>query len=1196
MLQVKEVSKEYKTGSFIQHALKRVSLNLRDNEFVAILGPSGSGKTTLLNIIGGLDRYTDGDLVINGVSTRDYKDRDWDSYRNHTVGFVFQAYNLIPHQTVLSNVELALTISGVSASERKKRAMDALIKVGLKDHMYKKPSQMSGGQMQRVAIARALVNDPDIVLADEPTGALDSETSVQVMDLLKEVAKDRLVVMVTHNPELAYQYANRIINLKDGLITADSNPYNPEVVEPGVHKNLGKASMSFLTSMFLSLNNLLTKKTRTLLISFAGSIGIIGIALILSISAGVNQYIKSIEEETLLEYPITINSSSFDLTAMMGMSSESNSDKKDDVEVKERAIAGKTLTSISKNDLESLKKYIDNSDEIKSNANSIEYTFGITPTIFRLTDDSKKYRQINPDTSMSQMGFSAETSNSIMSEMTNSNYFYKLPNQKSLYEDKYEVKAGHWPENPYECVLVLTSNSEITDTVLYGLGLKDYSIYEDLLKRFTAGESVKDYDSKEGNYKYSDFIGLEMKVTPSYKFYSYDESTKTWINKTKDDDYMFNVVKNSHDFTISAVVVPNGNTDVTMLNPGLNYSADLEQVLIDEASKSDILKAQMADKKVDVFTGQEFGSEQKKDFNMSDLFTVDTSALTDSMGNMDMSQYDTSGLGSSLGDLSGLAAGMDMSGDYDQSLDLSGIDMSSLSGAIDADTINQLAMSSLSDIKVNIDESRTNDVINKIMTDFLEKNRSLFDTADFSKQVNDYLSSDAAKAIIQKQMEEAYSANQSQVTNEDILAAQQAIMDGYTQYLVSHPITDPNKIDEKWNEYLASEEGSKIINEQMGSIMGKMGNLPDDTFEKMAQALVAGFFECSAQNNSEAFNPTKIVGAFEAYINSEEGRAFVLSQLLSLVDMDDLSEQLNAALAKAAPQVLESMSPALNEIMAQIMNQMMTQISQAMSQAMSDGMASSISDLYGFSDLYSNADGMDQSAMEDMFKMNMNQSDMASYFSSMMNESNPTYVGNLAILGYADENNPSSISIYPKDFNSKENIKKLLDDYNAKQKADGQEDKVITYTDLVGSMMSSVTIIVDTISYVLIAFVAISLIVSSLMIGVITYISVFERRKEIGILRAMGASKKNISQVFNAETFIIGFLAGFMGILITLLLLLPINQIIHALSKNPNINASLPLAGAVILIALSVILTLIGGIIPSKKAAKSDPVEVLRAE
>ena len=594
MLQIRDIHKEYKTGSLVQKALDGVSLNLRDNEFVAILGPSGSGKTTLLNIIGGLDRYDNGDLIINGVSTKRYKDRDWDSYRNHTIGFVFQSYNLIPHQTVLSNVELALTISGISGKERRQKALDALDKVGLREQAHKKPNQMSGGQMQRVAIARALVNDPDILLADEPTGALDTETSIQVMDLLKEVAKDRLVVMVTHNPELAEEYATRIVKLKDGKITADSDPFEPELKEDAltpVHKNLGKASMSFFTALALSFNNLWTKKTRTILVAFAGSIGIIGIALILSLSNGINTYIDKIEAQTLSQYPLSIERSSISFMSMMMVSTETWEPAKEG-EVTEVPSVSQILSTVRTNDLISLRTYFDNEKkEIYDLTNGIEYSYSIEPQIFRF-EKNGEFRQINPNNDFASMGLS---SSSVFTSAYSMNVFFEMPENESLYINQYNVKAGRWPQNSNEAVLVLTSNGAVSDYIIYAFGLRDTAELDKMVRDFSNGIEVVS-DQEHYTWHYEDFMGKTFKVVPAYEFYKYDEKQKVYTDMRNSNDYMRSLLKKSQDLKIVGIIQPKENQDILMLNSGIYYGKDLKEELRAKAENADIVKKQLADR------------------------------------------------------------------------------------------------------------------------------------------------------------------------------------------------------------------------------------------------------------------------------------------------------------------------------------------------------------------------------------------------------------------------------------------------------------------------------------------------------------------------------------------------------------------------------------------------------------------------
>ena len=1015
MLQIKNIYKEYRTGELVQKALDGVSLNLRDNEFVAILGPSGSGKTTLLNIIGGLDRYDRGDLIINGISTKKYKDRDWDSYRNHTIGFVFQSYNLIPHQTILANVELALTISGVSPAERKERALKALEEVGLGNQGHKKPNQLSGGQMQRVAIARALVNNPDILLADEPTGALDSDTSVQVMDLLKEVAKDRLVVMVTHNPELAKEYASRIVELRDGTIRHDSNPYevnDNELVKPE-HKNMGKSSMSFLTSLSLSFNNLKTKKARTFLTSFAGSIGIIGIALILSLSTGVNQYIQSIEEETLSEYPLQIQSSGFDITSMMtDMQSEAENTNENQTKIHVSQMITNMFSKIGSNDLKSLKQYLDSNNNIKKESNSIEYTYNVSPQIY--SDNTDNIRQVHPDQSFASLGLGSSTnSNSLMSSMMSTDVFYQMPENKSLYENQYDMKAGRWPQNYNECVLVLTKNGNMSDFMLYTLGLRDYSELDKMVEQFSKEEDVQT-PSIDSSYSYDDILNKQFKLVNATDYYEYDSQYHVYKDKTDNEDYMKKLVQNGETIKIVGIVQPTDSSTVSMLRAGIAYPASLTTHVIEQAQQSDIVKKQLSDTNTDVFTGTKFTDRQKQTFDMNSLFTVDTDMMKKAF------QFDTS----------------------------------------------KLSM----------------------------------DNIDFSDIQIDYPNID---------IEKMFSNMQVNLTEEDLQPMVNALTADFQSYFLKNPITDPNQIEAYLTTYLQTSNAQSIVQSQMPALIEKSG----------------------------------LVEQFQA-------------QLQSTIEQYSTS----------------------------IMQSLQTQIEAKLTKQMSS-MASQIQ----------NAISIDATAFQKAIQMNMSEKELSELMMSLMTTDVASYDNNLKKLGYADFAQPNAINIYPKDFDSKQRIIDVLDQYNNRmEKVD--KDKVISYTDYVGTLMSSVTDIVNVISYVLIAFVAISLVVSSIMIGVITYISVLERKKEIGILRAIGASKRNVSQVFNAETFIIGLLAGVLGIVITLILLVPGNMLIHYYAGNVDVNATLPIGGAVILIVLSVILTLIGGLIPSQKAAQEDPVTALRTE
>ena len=867
MLQLKNITKNYLSGDNEVQALKGINIEFRENEFVSILGQSGCGKTTLLNIIGGLDRYTSGDLIINGKSTKEFKDKDWDTYRNHSVGFVFQSYNLIPHQTVLANVELALTISGVGKSERKKRAIEALQKVGLGDQINKKPNQMSGGQMQRVAIARALVNDPDILLADEPTGALDSKTSVQVMEILKEISKDRLIIMVTHNPELAKKYSSRIVKLLDGKIIDDSNPYksSEEDVKKARNKKdkSGKASMKFTTAVRLSLNNLMTKKGRTFLTSFAGSIGIIGIALILSLSHGMQSYINRVEEDTLSSYPLTIQEASIDVTSMLeAMMGNGEKEEHNDNKIYSRPIVNNILETVSTklqtNNLEEFKKYLESGDtNIKDYINAIQYEYNLNLNIYKQNED-KTYQQVNPSKVFDELGFgemmeSRQSTSSMMSgsmTMTQTDVWNEMLDNQNLLQSQYDVLAGKWPTKYNEVVLIVDENNEISDYTLYSLGIKDIKELNESMEKIKNKEKVEAGESE--SYSYDDLLNYKFKILLNTDYYK--ESGNAWQDMSNDDEYMKNVVDNAEEITIVGIIKPN-EENVSSSGAGMiGYTKELKEYVINKINETEIVKEQKENPNINVFTGIEFPENQNSSFDYSQL----------------------------------------------------------------------------------TDEQR-------------------------------------------------------------------------------------------------------------------------------------------------------------------------------------------------------------------------------------------------------------------MYMATLSEAELAELMKNYAENSTATYDSNLSTLGVVDLNKPSTINIYPKDFESKDMITTRISEYNDKQTNDGKEENVITYTDIVGVMMSSVSTIINVISYVLIAFVGISLVVSSIMIGIITYISVLERTKEIGILRSIGASKKDVSRVFNAETLIIGLVAGLIGIVVTLLLNIPINMIIKSIVGISNIS-KLPTAGAIILVVISVGLTMIAGLIPARFAAKRDPVEALRTE
>ncbi len=1064
MLQLKKIHKQYKTGDLVQTALDKVSLNLRDCEFVAILGPSGSGKTTLLNIIGGLDRYDSGDLIINGISTKKYTDRDWDSYRNHTIGFVFQSYNLIPHQTVLANVELALTISGVSGAERRRRATEALQKVGLGNQLHKHPTEMSGGQMQRVAIARALVNDPDILLADEPTGALDSETSIQVMELLKEVAKDRLVVMVTHNPELAHQYATRIVQLKDGVIRSDTDPFEPDTAQlaPPVHKSMGRSSMSPLTSLSLSFNNLLTKKARTLLTAFAGSIGIIGIALIISLSAGVNQYIDDTERSTLSEYPLQILSSGMDLTSMLtsGSPTSASGTTAEEGMVPVRQLITQMVAGITSNDLKSLKTYLESDDcTIAEDATSIEYSYNVQPQIYR-EDADGSIRQVNPDSSLSSLGISSTSStNSMMSSMMNTSVFYQLPESDELYNSQYEVKAGRWPEKYNECVAVLGADGTITDYALYALGLRDSAELDKMIQQFAQNQNV-DVPTDFKTYRYSDFIGIQFKLVNAADRYLRDDDHNAWVDKSDDKDFMKSLVASSETLTVVGVVQPKEDASASMLSSGIAYPAALTQHVIAAAADSQMVKDQLASPAINVMNGEPFGTEDASAFDMSSLFRIDTDMLKSAF------QFDTSKLN------------FDLSGAFD--LDNGSVDLGSL---LDPD-----------DFQLDLDLTETPDLDMSILTD-------LFANMDLS------VSEDKMQELAQK------------------------VLVGYKDYVIGNGILNLNKIS--FSQYLKSDAFKTLMNDAMGELFDQ-------------DALQAQF--------SEAMQ-TAMSTLMESY-----------SSQIS----ETLQTQLGSAMQTAMTKLMTQMSQNIQSQMQQSFSQLGSQMESALK--------------------------IDATAFQKAIQFNMSEDDLTDLMKSAMLSSTATYDSNLQTLGYADLDAPSQIKIYPQDFDHKASVVAKLDAYNNNMRSQGADDKVIHYTDVVGTLMTSVTEIINMISNMLVAFVSISLVVSSIMIGVITYISVLERRKEIGILRAIGASKRNISEVFNAETFIIGLCSGVMGIVLSEILLIPGNMLIQKISNGTNVVARLPLNAALVLIVLATVLTILGGFIPAKGASRSDPVKALRSE
>ena len=1048
MLQIKNVSKKYKTGELVQIALNDVSLNLRDNEFVSILGPSGSGKTTLLNIIGGLDRYDSGDLIINEVSTKDYKDRDWDSYRNHTIGFVFQSYNLIPHQSVLSNVELALTIGGISKKERKARALAALEQVGLKDQAHKKPNQMSGGQMQRVAIARALVNNPDILLADEPTGALDTQTSIQVMELLKEVAKDRLVVMVTHNPELAETYSTRIVKLRDGVIVDDSDPYNVEETFRAKYKNLGKASMAFTTALSLSFNNLLTKKGRTILTAFAGSIGIIGIALILSLSTGFQNYIDKIQEDTLTSYPLTIYADTADTTsALLSMVANRQEGVDGSDVVKENQFISTMMASVGKNDLTSFKKYLEEEkDVIDTMVSKVHYTYSVQPLIYT-KNVVGKYTQVNPSTLMNTLMGQAN-----MMQQASTSVFYEIMDE-SFYSD-YEILKGNWPSNYDEAIVVLSEPNGITDLLVYSLGLRDDSELKSMVSKIMSGEAVEN-NNKPLTFTYDDLMNLDFRLLYASDTYKYNEKYDIYESMVEDTKFMSNLYNDSLKLKIVGVVCPKDGSNSMSLTSGVAYTRALTEHVIEQAKNQEIVKKQLLNKDINVFSGKRFDDDSDEGgLDFEDMISIDTEMLSQAFG----SDVD-------LGSIQSMTSGY----------------MTEISGAITTDTSKAATM--------------FNDSLSKLSTGIFK----------------DYL------------------------TNHDV---EESGMATITLADVSSVVEAYFQLDEV-NQLLSEMEQEYII--------------PKDTYIMIYKPLVTSMLQAYIQTSG---SDTAIIVevAIEPFVTT-----FVAQPMIQ------------ATSAKLATSMTE----------AKMQSTILTKVGELTGKLV-ETMASAMQ--------------VDPSMIAQAFTFDLSEDELGRLMSAMASTSaDKTAYTNLLSLGYQNINEPTAVSFYFDSFDHKEAFVEYLNAYNERMKTI-DKDKELSYTDITGLLMSGVKTIVDSVSYVLIAFVSISLIVSSIMIGIITYISVLERTKEIGVLRAIGASKKNISSIFNAETFIVGLISGLLGIGVTLSLLPIINAVIHSLTENTDINAVLPTEGAIVLVVLSVILTLISGLIPSKQAAKKDPVLALRSE
>lgn len=1116
MIEIRDITKTYTTGDLVQRALDGVSVTFRENEFVAVLGPSGSGKTTFLNILGGFDHADSGDIVVNGVSTSDYGDAEWDTYRNHRVGFIFQSYNLIPHQTILANVELALTLAGVDRAERTRRARAALERVGLGAHVNKKPSQLSGGQMQRVAIARALVNDPEIVLADEPTGALDTETGIQVMDLLAEVARERLVIMVTHNPQLAEDYATRIVRIQDGRVVDDTNPvsaderaaaaYRASLDEPAEKGPKRRSSMSLLTALSLSFNNLMTKKGRTIMTAFAGSIGIIGIAAILALSNGVNGYIAKVEQDTLSSYPLTIARQSYDLSSMLtgdagsgdaadqvgsgddadpdGSSSAGDAgvDKSSSIPV--FTMLSDMFASVKSNDMASFKAFLDqDADELDGEVSAIQYDYGITPLVYR-ADASNGPARLSPNAMSTAMTGGASSAAMAGTMMTGATSFNEMIDNPDLLDEQYDVVAGRWAKAADECVLVLSGSGKISDFTLYSIGVLDPAELDRMVDGTMNGAGEVDVPKVDVDFTYEDALGTGFKVLAASDFYRKNEETGGWTDMSDDEAFVAQQVASGLDLRIVGVVQPNPTAKSAALSQGIAYTRGLTEELMVRAANSQIVQQQLANPDVDVFTGKSFSTlqeEAKSGVDLSTLFSVDESGLRAAFS------IDTSKLG----------AGLDLSG-----FDFSGIDM----GNVNIDLSGIAGSLDIEGIVVGAPAPDISGILGDLAED---------------------------PVLDRDQMEQAATL------------ANQFVQGFVTRWLPAHGEgLDPSaddfavKLLAQFAAYASSadDDGGKVILDQIVQVAGqpvadRLDKITRDYIENQLAPYMQGAFE-------------KMLGQ----VSSEISNA--------------VSSQLQAGLTGA---------------MAQMASNMGTQLSQRLAANMAG------------------AFNVDASAFANAIHFNMDAEDLTSLMTSYANAGKLTYDNNLATLGYADQANPQSVSIYPVDFEAKEAVLSAIDGYNQDVRAAGEEDKAIVYTDYMGVIMGSVTDIVNMISLVLIAFVSISLVVSSIMIGIITYISVLERKKEIGILRAMGASKRNIANVFNAETFIEGLIAGVLAIAVVVLVSFPVNAWALAEHQVENVM-QLPVSSALGLILISVVLTVVAGLIPSRSAARRDPVEALRSE
>lgn len=1165
MLEIKNICKQYNTGGFVQCALDDVSLNLRDNEFVSILGPSGSGKTTLLNIIGGLDKYDSGDIIINNVSTKNYKDRDWDSYRAHSVGFIFQSYNLIPHQTILRNVEIALRISNVPSKERKQRAKEALEKVGLGKHINKKPNQLSGGQMQRVAIARALVNNPKIILADEPTGALDTKTSVQVMELLKEVAKDRLVVMVTHNPELAYEYSTRIVELRDGVLQSDSNPY---VVEKDSNvkvstRNFGKVGMSLPTSMRLSCSNLWSKIKRTTLVAVAGSIGIIGISLIMSISNGANDYIQSMEEQTLSEYPLTIQKATMDMSSMAGLAGSIAGGENDD-KIHEQQVISSLFGTRAENNLSAFKAHLDSGKtSINDYVNAIEYGYGLVPYIYYVEND--KARQVSPDNIIDSAGLT--TLASLFAGQTTT--FNSLPADDSLYKTKYDVVEGRWPESPDELVVILGPGNTISDLALYNMGLKDYNKLDAMIESFN--QNTTENQLEIGNpeaFPFKDVIGKEFNLVNAYKMYNYDEQLECWVKISAEAEVQA-MAKQGSKLTIVGVARPNAENDSPTITPAIYYTSDLVVELIEDAQGSQIVKEQLNNMEINIFTGKRF-DDKDTEFDMSKLFNFDETAFDEVFAvdpesiEMDMSGFNSINIGN-------FNIGNYINKDI----------IKDLVGTITEDTIRDL----FENVTVDITQEKLNALFTDLYKDFLEStdNAHNMNVDNMGPAISRYLRTDRAKEIIKNViLGSMENAEESILSSSEFTSQAAKFVVAYLNYTAANGLDPSDQANVQ--AFAQTGEAQAIISAMSNAAADAITEMlaSSEVAEKMITGLAEDYDLWAAENNEPIAK--EIAEKFLEYLGTERAMEIIMKHAELMIDMEQLRENLD----QVATDVGKEVSSIINSTLSSAVKHLGTQLGYQIENAIVTAMTSYMENL-------KNSFDFSTESLMDVVDANMSAESIQEMLSNLFAGTSQTAKSNLKTLGYADLNDPETITFYPKDFEAKEGVIQILNDYNETMKEE-DEEKVVKYTDMVGSLMTSVTDIIDIIGYVLIAFVSVSLIVSSIMIGVITYISVLERKKEIGILRAMGASKRNITQVFNCETIITGFLAGLIGVIMTWLILIPANAILQYVTGAPNLHGFLPVDTAVLLVLLSMTLTTIGGLLPSKSAAKQDPVIALRAE